>query len=49
MHAGLPKTLASSGYKSQKKNRTQRTGKKKEKGRRVYIEEKARGKHSRRT
>jgi hypothetical protein len=22
MHAGLPKTLASSGYKSQKKNRT---------------------------
>jgi hypothetical protein len=23
MHAGLPKTLASSGYKSQKKNRTQ--------------------------
>jgi hypothetical protein len=23
MHAGLPKTLLSSGYKSQKKNRTQ--------------------------
>jgi hypothetical protein len=27
MHAGLPKTLSSSGYKSQKKNRTQGTEK----------------------
>jgi len=32
MHAGLPKTLASSGYKSQKKNRTLGREKKAERG-----------------
>jgi hypothetical protein len=36
MHAGLPKTLASSGYKSQKKNRTLGTKKKRERDERLH-------------
>ncbi|KAJ6966303.1 hypothetical protein NC652_004003 [Populus alba x Populus x berolinensis] len=45
MHAGLPKTLSSSGYKSQSKNRK---GEEEER-RRGYSEEKARGKQIRKT
>ena len=48
MHAGLPKTLSSSGYKSQKKNQTQGTRGERREGeqtdKRVYIKEKVRGK-----